>query len=149
MSCNCENVTEIKYKAPYELVKGHETDSGYDVRLYSYVQPGIRINPGATQKLLTGVFVEVPSNYEIQVRPKSSLSSEGLLVHFGTIDSGYEGEIIVTATNLSDKDFDIAQGRKIAQLVFVEKERIRLEKVDELEKKSSRGDGGFGSTGRF
>lgn len=136
----------VKYKAPYELKKGHETDSGYDVRLDTR---SLFIKPFTTVKLPTGVYLDLPSNYEAQVRPKSGLSSKGLLVHFGTVDSGYEGEVLVIATNLTSEPFALRADEKIAQLVFVKKERIRLEKVDELEKKSSRGDGGFGSTGRF
>ena len=92
MSCNCENITEIKYKAPYELIKGHETDSGYDVRLDT---KSLFIKPFATVKLPTGVYLDLPSNYEVQVRPKSGLSSEGLLIHFGTVDSDYRGEVLV------------------------------------------------------
>ena len=136
----------VKYKAPYELKKGHETDSGYDVRLNTVL---LLIKPFETVKLPTGVHLDLPSNYETQVRPKSGLSSKGLLVHFGTVDAGYEGEVLVIATNLTSKPFDIREDEKIAQLVFVEKDIVELEQVEEITNNTSRGTGGFGSTGRF
>ena len=146
MECNCNKTKEIKYKAPYELVKGHETDSGYDVRLDIRL---LLIKPFATVTLPTGVYLDLPSNYEVQVRPKSGLSSKGLLVHFGTVDSGYRGEVLVIATNLTNEPFELRADEKIAQLVFVKKDIVELEQVEEISNNTNRGTGGFGSTGRF
>ena len=136
----------IKYKAPYELKKGHETDSGYDVRLNTR---SLFIKPFATVKLPTGVYLDLPSNYEVQVRPKSGLSSKGLLIHFGTVDSDYRGEVLVIATNLTREPFELRADEKIAQLVFVKKDIVELEQVGEISNNTTRGTGGFGSTGRF
>lgn len=136
----------IKYKAPYELKKGHETDSGYDVRLDIRL---LLIKPFTTVTLPTGVFLDLPSNCEVQVRPKSGLSSKGLLVHFGTVDSGYRGEVLVIATNLTREPFALRADEKIAQLVFVKKDIVELEQVEEISNNTTRGTGGFGSTGRF
>ena len=136
----------IKYKAPYELKKGHETDSGYDVRLDT---KSLSIKPFETVKLPTGVYLDLPYSHEVQVRPKSGLSSKGLLVHFGTVDSGYRGEVLVIATNLTDKPFALKADEKIAQLVFVKKDVVELEQVEEISNNTNRGTGGFGSTGRF
>ena len=136
----------IKYKAPYELKKGHETDSGYDVRLNAVL---LLIKPFATVTLPTGVYLDLPSNCEVQVRPKSGLSSKGLLVHFGTVDSDYRGEVLVIATNLTGEPFALKADEKIAQLVFVKKDVVELEQVEEISNNTSRGTGGFGSTGRF
>ena len=146
MSCNCENVIGIKYKAPYELKKGHETDSGYDVRLNTR---SLFIKPFETVKLPTGVYLDLPSNYETQVRPKSGLSSKGLLIHFGTVDSDYRGEVLVIATNLTKEPFELRADEKIAQLVFAKKDIVELEQVEEISNNTDRGIGGFGSTGRF
>ena len=136
----------IKYKAPYELIKGHETDSGYDVRLDA---KSLFIKPFTTVKLPSGVYLDLPSNYEVQVRPKSGLSSKGLLVHFGTVDSDYRGEVLVIATNLTSEPFALRADEKIAQLVFVKKDIVELEQVEEISNNTNRGTGGFGSTGRF
>ena len=136
----------IKHKAPYELRKGHETDSGYDVRLNAVL---LLIKPFATVTLPTGVYLDLPSNCEVQVRPKSGLSSKGLLVHFGTVDSDYRGEVLVIATNLTKEPFELRADEKIAQLVFVKKDVIELEQVKEISNNTNRGTGGFGSTGRF
>lgn len=136
----------IKYKAPYELKKGHETDSGYDVRLDTR---SLFIKPSATVKLPTGVYLDLPYNHEVQVRPKSGLSSKGLLVHFGTVDSDYRGEVLVIATNLTSEPFALRADEKIAQLVFVRKDIIELEQAEEISNNTNRGTGGFGSTGRF
>ena len=135
----------VRYKAPYELVKGHEYDSGYDIR----ATEDINIKPLETVLIPIGVCLELPSYTEAQVRPKSSLSSQGLLVHFGTIDAGYRGEVKVAMTNLSGglKTFEVRQ--KIAQIVFGKVEDIALEKAEEIEANTSRGKGGFGSTGKF
>lgn len=136
----------IKYKAPYELVKGHETDSGYDVRLDTR---SLFIKPFETAKLPTGVYLDLPYNHEVQVRPKSGLSSKGLLVHLGTVDSDYRGEVLVIATNLTNEPFALRADEKIAQLVFVKKDIIELEQVEEISNDTTRGTRGFGSTGRF
>ena len=136
----------IKYKAPYELKKGHETDSGYDVRLNTVL---LLIKPFATVTLPTGVYLDLPYNHEVQVRPKSGLSSKGLLVHFGTVDSDYRGEVLVIATNLTKEPFELRADEKIAQLVFVKKDIVELEQVGEISNNTGRGTGGFGSTGRF
>lgn len=139
----------IEYKAPYELTKGHEADSGYDVRLDTRSFNTIFIMPFETVNLPTGVYLNLSSNYEAQVRPKSGLSSKGLLVHFGTVDSGYRGEVLVIVTNLTSKPFGIQADEKIAQLVFVKKDIVELEQVEEISNDTTRGTGGFGSTGRF
>ena len=136
----------IKYKAPYELKKGHETDSGHDVRLDT---KSLFIKPFTTVKLPTGVCLDLPYNYEVQVRPKSGLSSKGLLVHFGTVDSDYRGEVLIIATNLTSEPFELRTDEKIAQLVFVKKDIVELEQAEEISSDTTRGTDGFGSTGRF
>lgn len=137
----------IKYVSPYKLIKGNPTDSGYDLKLSG--EKSVVLEPMETLLLSTGVFLELPKNIEAQVRPKSSLSSQGIIVHFGTVDSGYRGEILVAMTNLTKGVIMFERGRKIAQLVFQEKTEINLQKSEKIDKDTDRGEGGFGSTGKF
>jgi deoxyuridine 5'-triphosphate nucleotidohydrolase (dut) len=97
----------------------------------------------------TGLFIELPIGYEAQVRPRSGLAAKKgvtVLNAPGTIDADYRGEIGVILVNLSNEDFTIENGERIAQLVIAKHERAAWEEVDELEE-TSRGAGGFGSTG--
>ena len=97
----------------------------------------------------TGLFIELPMGYEAQVRPRSGLAAKkGITVLNapGTIDADYRGEIGVILVNLSNEDFTIENGERIAQLVIAKHERAVWEEVDELEE-TLRGAGGFGSTG--
>lgn len=137
----------IKYISPYKLIKGNPTDSGWDLKLVG--EKSVVLEPMETTLLHSGVFLELPDNIEAQVRPKSSLSSQGVMVHFGTVDSGYRGEILVAITNLTKGVIMLEVGRKIAQLVFQEKTEVNLQKSDKIDKNTSRGEGGFGSTGKF
>ena len=103
------------------------------------------------QRLLipTGLFIELPSGFEAQIRPRSGLAfKHGLTVlnSPGTIDADYRGEIKVLLVNLSETDFIVNNGERIAQMVIAKHEQIIWEPVIQLEK-SNRGAGGFGSTG--
>jgi len=97
----------------------------------------------------TGLFIELPIGYEAQVRPRSGLAAKkGITVLNapGTIDADYRGEIGVILVNLSNEDFVIENGERIAQLVIAKHERADWIEVKELTE-TSRGEGGFGSTG--
>lgn len=97
----------------------------------------------------TGIFIELPVGYEAQVRPRSGLAAKHgitLLNSPGTIDADYRGEIGVILVNLSNEAFTIQNGERIAQLVIAKHEQVIWEEVEELET-STRGEGGFGSTG--
>lgn len=97
----------------------------------------------------TGLFIELPIGVEAQVRPRSGLAAKkGITVLNapGTIDADYRGEIGVILVNLSNEDFTIQNGERIAQLVIVKHERAEWENVQELSE-TERGEGGFGSTG--
>ena len=103
------------------------------------------------QRLLipTGLFIELPAGFEAQIRPRSGLAfKHGLTVlnSPGTIDADYRGEIKVLLVNLSEADFIVNNGERIAQMVIAKHEQIIWEPVIQLEK-SDRGAGGFGSTG--
>lgn len=97
----------------------------------------------------TGLFIELPIGIEAQVRPRSGLAAKkGITVLNapGTIDADYRGEIGVILVNLSNEDFIINNGERIAQLVIAKHERAEWDSVQELSE-TERGDGGFGSTG--
>lgn len=98
----------------------------------------------------TGLFIELPLGYEAQIRPRSGLAfKHGLTVlnSPGTIDADYRGEVKVLLVNLSDTDFTIRDGERIAQMVIARHEQISWQAVEVLED-SQRGAGGFGSTGK-
>ncbi len=97
----------------------------------------------------TGIFIEIPIGYEAQVRPRSGLAAKkGITVLNapGTIDADYRGEIGVILVNLSNEDFTIENGERVAQLVIAKHERAEWIEVETLSE-TSRGEGGFGSTG--
>ena len=97
----------------------------------------------------TGLYLEIPAGYEVQVRPRSGFAAKkGITVLNapGTIDADYRGELRVILVNLSDEPFTIEPAERIAQLVLAAHEHIEWKEVESLEE-SGRGEGGFGSTG--
>lgn len=97
----------------------------------------------------TGLFIELPVGIEAQVRPRSGLAAKkGITVLNapGTIDADYRGEVGVILVNLSNEDFVINNGERIAQLVIAKHERAEWQEVENLSE-TARGEGGFGSTG--
>ncbi len=102
----------------------------------------------ATPQLIpTGLAVEVPPGFEVQVRPRSGLSRRGVVVAFGTVDADYRGELLVNMSWPLEGQFTVRQGDRIAQLVVAPVALAEVEEVDELSE-TERGGGGFGSTGR-
>ena len=98
----------------------------------------------------TGLYISLPQGYEAQVRPRSGLALKkgiGLLNSPGTIDADYRGEIGVILVNLSQEDFVIEDGDRIAQMVVAAHERVEWRPVDRLDD-TERGAGGFGHTGK-
>ena len=109
----------------------------------------IHLKPMERKLISTGLFMEIPFGYEGQVRPRSGLSIKHgitLVNAVGTVDSDYRGEIKIPVINLSDKNFTINYGDRIAQMVFSKVEKAQLLEVDEITE-TERGSGGFGSTG--
>lgn len=103
------------------------------------------IKPFGTAILPTGVSLQIEQGYEAQVRPRSGNSTKGILIHFGTIDSDYIGEIGIICTNLTPVELVIHEGNRMAQLVFA-----KVETVDFIEayfNETTRGANGFGHTG--
>lgn len=135
----------MKYKCDYNLIKGHDTDSGYDLKT---TRP-FKLLPNQTKLIPTSLFLELDKNIEAQVRPKSSISAKGIIVHFGTVDSDYRGEVQVVMQNLNLHGVEFEAGQKIAQIIFNEKTDVVLEQTEDIENNTTRGTGGFGSTGAF
>jgi dUTP pyrophosphatase len=110
----------------------------------------ITIGPGATAAVATGLALAIPRGFEGQVRPRSGLAIKHAVTVVnapGTIDSDYRGEIGVILVNLGGEAVEIARGERIAQLVVAPVTRVALRECGVLPE-SSRGAGGFGSTGR-
>lgn len=110
----------------------------------------LELAPGARALVPTGLSLEIPLGFEIQVRPRSGLAlSAGVTVLNapGTIDSDYRGEVKVLLVNLGTEAVIIARGDRVAQFVVARVETVAFETVDALSS-SERGEGGFGSTGR-
>jgi len=109
----------------------------------------ILVNPGESRVIPTGLFVQIPVGYEIQVRSRSGLAAKyGILVlnSPGTIDSDYRGEIKVILHNSGKDSFIVGNGDRIAQLVLCPVVQAEMVATDEFDK-TERGAGGFGSTG--
>ena len=130
----------------------YETEgaAGLDVRCMLIDKDHMVIAPGERTLLPTGLQIAVPQGFELQIRPRSGISLKtGLLVvnSPGTIDSDYRGELKIIIGNLGKNDEIIKHGDRVAQMVFAPVHKAALHSVDQLDS-TSRGSGGFGSTGR-
>ena len=131
-----------------ELSYAYPTDSGFDL----YASEEVHFLPFGRALVPTGVRINIPEGYEIQVRSKSGLAiNKGLMVlnSPGTVDQGYTGEIQVIVFNTNNTTVTIQKGMKVAQAVLcpvVQGKFVSLEKVEQIGEKD-RGDNGFGSTG--
>lgn len=122
--------------------------AGLDLK--ANINEPIVLKPLQRQLIATGLFIELPNSFEAQIRPRSGLAFKNgitVLNSPGTIDADYRGEIKVLLVNLSDTDFTVNDGERIAQMVIAKHEQINWEQVTTLEE-SNRGAGGFGSTGK-
>lgn len=143
-------ITEIKIKntsnnpLPY-----FQTKDSAGVDLYAHLETDIILKPLQRILIPTGIFLELPSGVEAQVRPRSGLAIKSgitVLNTPGTVDSDYRGEIKVIIINLSDQDFVITNGLRIAQMVFAQFIQPQFKITDNLSE-TQRGSGGFGHTG--
>jgi len=137
-------VNKSKHKLPHYATS---QSAGMDLR--ASLEEAILLKPLQRVLVKTGLFMELPIGYEAQVRPRSGLAfKKGITVlnSPGTIDADYRGEIGVILVNLSDEEFVIEDGERVAQMVITKHEQIIWEEVIELVE-TQRGAGGFGSTG--
>ena len=127
----------------------YETKGSSGLDLAANTDKQIKILPGKSEIIPTGLAVAIPKNFEIQIRPRSGLAAKNqisVLNTPGTIDADYRGELKVILINLSDKVFVVEKGLRIAQMVLCPVVKATLKEVTELEN-TKRGSGGFGSTG--
>lgn len=128
----------------------YETDGAAGMDVKAYVQQPVKLMPLQRQLIPTGLFIELPSGFEAQVRPRSGLAfKHGItcLNSPGTIDSDYRGEIKVLLINLSQEEHVISNGDRIAQLIISPVNKVSWSEVSVLEE-TKRGAGGFGHTGK-
>ena len=136
-------------KSSHDL-PSYETIASAGMDLRAHIEQDIILKPLERSIIPTGLFMALPLGYEAQVRPRSGLAVKyGLTVlnSPGTIDADYRGEIGVILVNLSNADFIIKNGERVAQMVIAKHERAKWNPVQSLSE-TSRGAGGFGSTGR-
>ena len=139
---------KIINKSNHELPH-YETIASAGMDLRANISESRVLKPLERSIVGTGLFIELPVGIEAQVRPRSGLAAKkGITVLNapGTIDADYRGEIGVILVNLSNEDFTIQNGERIAQLVIAKHERAEWVEAQELSE-TSRGEGGFGSTG--
>ncbi|WP_026913612.1 dUTP diphosphatase [Christiangramia portivictoriae] len=137
-------INKSAHKLPH-----YETNFSAGMDLRANIEEPITLKPLERTIVKTGLFIELPLGFEAQVRPRSGLAAKkGITVLNapGTIDADYRGEIGVILVNLSNEAFEIQNGERIAQMVIAKHEQISWEEVDILGE-TSRGAGGFGSTG--
>ena len=143
---------EIKIKTINSDIQipSYESSSSAGLDLRAYIPEGnIHLNSKDTLLIRTGLCLEIPEGYEVQIRPRSGLALKNgisVLNSPGTIDADYRGEIKVLLINHGPKTFKIENEMRIAQMVVTKYEKIQFKTVDDLSK-SKRGSGGFGSTG--
>lgn len=126
--------------------KAHHDDAAYDLR--SRVE--IILEPGKSFLVPTGLFIELPPHYEAQIRPRSGLALKHSLTipnSPGTIDAGYRGEVGIIMLNAGKDNYTVHRGERIAQMVINHLPEVELIQAEELSD-TTRGSGGFGSTGK-
>ena len=131
-----------------ELPK-YETDGSSGMDLSANIEKQLKIEPGKTSIIPTGISVSIPKNFEIQIRSRSGLAAKSqisVLNSPGTIDADYRGELKVILINLSNQTFVVERGARIAQMVLCPIVKAKFREVDNLDD-TDRGAGGFGSTG--
>ena len=139
---------KIINKSSNDLPK-YETDSSAGMDIRAYLENEIIIKPLERTLIPTGLYISLPKGHEAQIRPRSGLAiKRGITVlnSPGTIDADYRGEICVILINLSNEEYTVKNGDRIAQVIIAKHSNVVWEEVIELDL-SSRGNKGFGSTG--
>ncbi|HKG05920.1 MAG TPA: dUTP diphosphatase [Pedobacter sp.] len=128
----------------------YETAHAAGMDLRAFVESAITIKPLQRILIPTGLYIELPVGYEAQIRPRSGLAYKhgiSIVNAPGTIDADYRGELKVLLVNLSDTDFVVNDGDRIAQMVVAQHEAVNWTAVEELSD-TNRGAGGYGHTGK-
>ncbi|MCL7762006.1 dUTP diphosphatase [Polaribacter sp. Z014] len=141
---NVQIINKSKHATP-----NYETEGAAGMDLRANIETAITLKPLERAIVKTGLFIALPIGFEAQVRPRSGLAAKkGITVlnSPGTVDADYRGEIGVILVNISNDDFVINDGERIAQLIITKHERVNWQEVTILSE-TERGAGGFGSTG--
>ncbi|WNW01188.1 dUTP diphosphatase [Tenacibaculum sp. HL-MS23] len=141
---NVQIINKSKHQTP-----AYETEGSAGMDLRANLNEPVVLKPLERAIIKTGLFIALPNGFEAQVRPRSGLAAKkGITVlnSPGTVDADYRGEIGVILVNLSNEDFIVNDGERIAQLVIAKHERVNWQEVTILNE-TERGAGGFGSTG--
>lgn len=139
----------IVNKSPHQL-PAYETVHSAGMDLRAFTGGPVTLTPMERRMIPTGLYIELPEGYEAQVRPRSGLAlKHGITVlnSPGTIDADYRGEIGVILINLSEKEFTVNDGDRIAQMIIARHEKAELVLAEEIDS-TARGQGGFGHSGR-
>lgn len=139
----------VQNDSPYEL-PFYATKAAAGADLKAVLDEPLTLKPLERKVIGTGLKIALPEGFEAQVRPRSGLAAKhgiSVLNSPGTIDADYRGEIGVIIVNLSNEDFTIHPGERIAQLILARFEQINWQITESLSQ-TERGDGGFGSTGK-
>lgn len=140
---------KIKIKSLSGVMPKYETKGSAGMDIRAFIDEPVKIMPGKRALIHTGLFMEIPSGCEVQIRARSGLAVKygiGLTNGIGTIDSDYRGEIKVSLINFGEDEFVVNNGDRIAQIVVCRYEMAEIEEVDDLSE-TERGAGGFGHTG--
>lgn len=140
---------KIINKSPH-LLPAYETAGAAGMDIRAWIIEPIELKPFERKLIPTGLYIELPLGYEAQLRPRSGLAlKHGISLPNtpATIDADYRGEIKVALINLSTETFVVQNGERIAQMVVAKHEQVSWKTVETLSE-SSRGEGGFGSTGK-
>lgn len=140
---------KIINKSKHEL-PAYATPAAAGMDLRANLEEPLFLKPLERMLVPTGLFLEIPVGYEAQIRPRSGLAFKNgitVLNSPGTIDADYRGEVKVILVNLSNQEFTINDGERVAQMVIAKHEQAEWIEVETLEE-SARGEGGFGSTGK-
>ena len=150
MTDNLKNIIRVKVLDNSISLPKYETmnSAGMDIRAF-LPEGKIEIKPQEIKLIPTGLYLEIPKGYEVQIRPRSGLALKNgitVLNSPGTIDADYRGEIKIILINHGKDSFSITSEMRIAQMVISQFTRVDLLKVKDLSE-TNRGEGGFGSTG--
>tara|TARA_B100000700_G_C14640785_1_gene667248 strand:- start:2 stop:439 length:438 start_codon:yes stop_codon:yes gene_type:complete len=140
----------IKKLSPEVKLPSYKTSGASGMDLMAFISSPIIVKPNSSQLVPTGISLAFSENYEIQIRPRSGLAAKNnisVLNTPGTIDSDYRGEIKVIIYNHGNKDFEIKNNDRIAQMILSPVIKMKLEETENLPE-TIRGEGGFGSTGK-
>ena len=141
----------VKKLDPKVKLPSYKTDGSSGMDLLAFINNPIIIAPGTSELISTGISIAIPNDFEIQIRPRSGLAAKSnisVLNTPGTIDSDYRGEIKIILYNHGKKEFIVNNNDRVAQMVLMPVSKVDFDEVEKLPD-TLRGEGGFGSTGKW